>query len=182
MSSSLTFVHPDARVALHNAFVAANIRPIIVQTEGGVLASAGTHLEAGKYLDDDGKWQSYSACIDLSVNQLATRISDGKSIEMNVQRINWLLEHLSEFGFAGFHRTTDEGFSAPHMHIICAMVKINLEVVVKQVIDFVNGRSGLKSHGPERYWTASDSNDAIVAHAFAKANPTQAYRLPSKYR
>lgn len=171
MGNSIINVHPDAREALHNLYVAANLKPVLVQSEGGVAASAGTHLAAGTYVDADGHTQTYSACLDFSVNQPAIRLSDGKHIEMDELHINWFLEKASEFNFAGFHRTTSEGFPSPHLHLVCAMVEIKLPIVQHQVVDFCTGRSGLKGHAKERYFTASNANDKRIAAAFLKANP-----------
>ena len=182
MSSELKFIHPDALTALHNVYVHANLKPVIVQTQGGVEASAGTHLSEGTYVDANGHEQSYSACIDFSVRQMATRLSDGAKIQMDRRHIEWFLEHCSEFALAGFYRTKDEGFDAEHMHVVCAMVPIEREIVIHQVLDFVDGKSGLKHHLKERYWTASDANDDIVARAFARANPIAAKRLPARFR
>lgn len=147
------------------------MKPICVQTEGGVAASAGTHLEAGTYPDANGNEQSYSACIDFSVNQLATRLCDGAQVPMNAARIYWMLEHFAEFGFCAWYRTPDEGFSASHIHIVCAMVPIKLPIVQHQVLDFVTGRNGLKSHATEAFYTPSSDYDSAIAQAFIDANP-----------
>jgi hypothetical protein len=181
MSASTKFIHPTALKALNTAFKKANLKPVIVQTQGDAPESAGTHGSAGHYIDAGGKRQSYSACIDISVNQAATRLSDKKKVVMDKARVRWLLYCLAKEGFAGFYRTEAQGFTSHHVHIICAMVPVD-GLPESQVIDFLNDRNGLKGHGQETFWTADDDVDQYIATKFALANPEAAKRLPSKYR
>ena len=180
MSDSLSYVHPDAREALARAFKHANLTPVIVQTFGHAVASAGTHGEAGKYRDGNNSWHVYSACIDISVNQRAKRLSDGASIEMTLARCKWLLYCLSEEGIAAWLRTTAQGF-APHIHGVFAMVKMP-ELPARQVVDFINNRTGLRSHKTETFYTPDDDNDVLIASLFKKANPDFVHLLPAKFR
>lgn len=180
MSSSLSYVHPDAREALFRAFKHANLTPVIVQTMGAAAASAGTHNAAGKYPDGNNSWHDYSACIDISVNQNAKRLSDGASIEMTPARIKWLLYCLSEEGIAAWYRTKQQGFEF-HIHAVCAMVKMG-PLPQRQIVDFVNNRTGLRSNKIETFWVPDDENDELIANLFKKSNPGAAHLLPARLR
>jgi len=171
MSADLIHVHPDARQALHNTFVAANLRLIVVQTLGFATQSAGTHGPEGTYTDADGNEQQYTSCIDLSVNQPATRLSDGAQITMDEEHINWFLEKASENNLGGFHRVPSEGFTSSHIHLVCMQIETTNPVVQHQAVDLCTGHNGLKGHAAETYFTASDANDAQMAQAFIDANP-----------
>ncbi len=180
MSNSLSYVHPDAREALARAFKHANLTPVTVQTQGNAAASAGTHNCAGQYRDGNNSWHDYSACIDLSVNQKATRNSDGAKITMDAAHIKWLLFCLSEEGIAAWYRVPAEGFEY-HIHGVFAMVKMP-EICGRQVADFIANRNGLKSHKTETFWTPDDSNDAVIARLFRASNPDMVHLLPERFR
>lgn len=180
MASSSKFIHPVAFKALLDAEKAANLSPVIVQTQGDAKESAGTHGSCGHY-PLNGKQQSYSACIDFSVHQPATRLSDGAKIQMDIDHIRWFLRNLAEAGFCAWYRTEAQGFSGAHIHCVCAMVPIN-GLPEAQVIDFLNDRTGLKGHAKETFYTAPDVTDAHIAKLFAAANPEAALRLPGKFR
>jgi len=101
MSNNLKFVHPKAQKALKLAFKESNLKLVVVQTMslGGndaVKASAGTHNQAGTYRNLFGINIPYSSCIDLSVNQEATRISDGKAIKLDETHIKWVSEQFKK--------------------------------------------------------------------------------------
>lgn len=180
MSASRDYIHPKARAALDKAIAAANLAPVIVQTQGNAPQSAGTHGSAGTYTEN-GVHHSYSPCIDFSVQQSATRLSDKAKVAMNEMRIRWFLEHLAEQGICAFYRLPSQGFDAAHIHAITAMVAMP-PLCQNQVIDFVSGRNGLKGHATEQFWHASEAYDGHIATLFAIANPAAAGRLPSRYR
>ena len=180
MSNSIFYVHPDAREALNAAFKAANMTPVLVQTQGNATASAGTHNAAGKYKQADGTWHDYSACIDISINQNATRHSDGASIKMTPARIKWLLFCLSEQGIVAWYRVPSQGFT-PHIHCVCSMVKMP-EICARQVVDFLSDKTGLKSHGKEKFWVADDDADAHIAKLFMAANPDFKRLVPQRLK
>lgn len=180
MSAHPKYIHPVAQTALERACQNANLRPVIVQTQGDAKQSAGTHGSAGTY-SLNGKRQSYSACIDFSVNQPATRLSDGKKVVMDRARIKWFLYCLAKAGFTAWYRTTKQGFSGAHIHAVCAMVPIS-GLPEAQVLDFLDNRTGLKGGAKEEFWTANNDVDSYIATHFAKANPEAAHRLPAHLR
>lgn len=169
MSNSRDFMHPAARAAFDAACKAADIRPVIVQTEGSAAASAGTHASDGKYPRPDGTWHSYSAALDLSVKQNAKRVSTGEPLALNEERIKWLLYNLALHGFAGWYRRPSQGFDAVHLHVIFCGVKMK-PALQRQVRDFLADRTGLASHGVETFWTAPPEVDAKLRAIFEEAN------------
>lgn len=169
MSDSLTYMHPAARAAFDAACKAANLRPVVVQTEGAATQSAGTHAADGKYQLSGGEWHEYTAAVDLSVNQHAHRLSDGADIAMDRPHIHWMLQNLAEAGFVAWYRTPAEGFDASHIHAVFAGVKMKA-ILQGQVRDFLNDRTGLKGHATETFYTAPPATDAKIRAMFLAAN------------
>ena len=169
MSASKKFMHPAALAAWEATCKAANLRPVIVQTLGNAPKSKGFHAADGKYKNPKGEWVEYCAAIDVSVRQLATRLSDGATVEMNESRIHWFLSKLAENGFAGWYRRESQGFDDKHLHAVFAGVKMKAGLR-RQVTDFLNDRTGLASHGPESFYTAPPEVDAKIRALFEGAN------------
>lgn len=186
MSTSTRFIHPTALKALEQVYAHANLKPVLVQSQGAASQSAGTHSSAGKYKDSDGNWQSYSVCLDFSVRQSALRLTDKKKIAMDEAHIKWFLEIASEFGLGGWYRTPSQGFDAAHLHLICLMVPfkhpdpVAREICIHQAVDVVTDKTGLKGHKNETFWHASSANDARNAKQFVKANPDARVLVPAR--
>jgi hypothetical protein len=179
MSRDTQYIHPDGRKALEAAYKLSGLKPVIVQTYGTAPQSKGTHGVAGYYKNWLGKKIPYSPCVDFSVKQKAYHLLTKKYITMDEQQIRWFLFNCSKVALCGWFRTEQQGFDDEHVHLITPMVDMeDLPIVCRQVVDFVNDRSGLASHGPEHFWTAPTQNDEKIAKAFAKCNPTWAPRLP----
>jgi len=169
MGNSRDFMHPAARAAFDAACKTSDLKLVIVQTEGSAPASAGTHGSDGKYQQPDGTWHSYSAALDLSVKQGATKISTGEHLALTEERIKWALYNLALHGFAGWYRRPSQGFDAVHLHVVFAGVKMK-PMLQKQVRDFLADRTGLASHGHESFWTAPPEVDAKIRVLFDEAN------------
>lgn len=179
MSKDTQFIHPDARKAFEEAYKLSGLKPVIVQTWGTAKQSKGTHGIAGYYKNWLGKKIGYSPCVDFSVKQKAYHILTKTYITMDEHQIKWFLFNCSKVGIAGWYRTEQQGFDDEHMHIITPMVNMEeMPIVCRQVVDFVNDRTGLASHGPEHFWTAPTQYDKKIAKEFARANPSWASRLP----
>lgn len=175
MSSDLAYLHPNARIDLHNAIVAAGIRPVVVQTLGSAPESAGTHGKSGTYTATNGKPHSYSGAIDWSVIQDATRIDPvtykgiGK-VKMGDDQIKWWLWKAGEHNIAAFYRRPSQGFTAQHIHGITCSCHL-LTTLQRQVVDWLTGKDGLRRHRDETYWLPPESTEAKLKETFLHYNP-----------
>lgn len=125
----------DSRTAAMLAKVAANTPDdlVVTPTQGSYTtatgASAGTHAGGG--------------AVDLSVRLLS-----------HSQRAT-LVAELRKVGFAAWHRTTAQGFSAAHVHAIAVQPRgqsdrgVLSQAAHAQVKDYYAGRNGLANHGPD---------------------------------
>lgn len=174
MSSSTLYLHPNTQADLHNTIVAAGLRPVVVQTLGSAPESANTHGRIGTY-KKMGVPIPYSGCIDFSVNQDATLINpvtfkDLGKAEMNETRIKWWLFKCGENHIAAFYRRVNQGFTARHIHGISVSVPLP-PILIRQVVDWLTGRDGLKSHRREEYWMPPESTEAKLKERFLLFNP-----------
>ena len=169
MSASLLYMHPRARKAWDAACKQANLRPVVTQTQGNAKASAGYHASDGTYRTESGTVQSYCAAVDVSVNQMAVRLSDGKKIRMDEAHVKWFLHCLAQNGFVAWYRYKGSFKDNKHIHGVYCGVPMKPQLR-GQVKDFLNDRTGLAGHGVETFWTADSATDAKLRALFEKYN------------
>ena len=179
MSASRIYMHPKAQAAFDAACQEADLRPVITQTLGNAPDSKGVHAKDGAYLKA-GKWHDYCAALDISVNQLAVKLSTGEKIKMGEKQIKWFLFCLAKHGFVAWYRY-QKAFATKHIHAIYVAVQMK-PALESQVVDFLKDKTGLASHAQETFWTANSDLDQFLATMFAVSNPEAAKRLPPQYR
>jgi hypothetical protein len=128
----------------------------IVQSIGSAPASAGFHKRDG-YVMADGERAPYCAAVDISVKGLS------------INEIRAFLEALAWWGFAAWFRHGGAWANNLHIHAVYAGLPMK-DVLKQQVIDFLNGRDGLASHGDETFYTASDAQDDYIISLFKWSN------------
>jgi hypothetical protein len=170
MSAKSNYIHPAALAALTAAERAANLQPVITQTQGDAPDSKGFHAADGRYQTAGGNWHDYCAAIDFSVRQKALLLSESKPVEMNDVRIRWFLYNLAKHGFVAWYRRPSQGFEGPHIHAIYCGVKMK-PALQGQVLDFLDDKDGLRGHREEEFWTAPSAMDAKLRAIFLEANP-----------
>jgi len=168
MSASTRYMHPRARAAWKQACDDAGIRPIITQTYGQAPDSKGVHAPDGTYKDSNGKEIFYTAALDLSVKQAATRLRDGGKLTMGEKQIKWFLYCLAKNGFVAWYRYQG-AFAVKHIHAIYVGVPMK-DALRSQVRDFLNDRTGLKGHARETFWTADSELDSELRRLFEANN------------
>jgi hypothetical protein len=136
----------------------------VVQTMGtSVSASAGTHAQQGTVTDSSGKKIAFGACVDISVRGLTKA------------QIKKMLLELAKQGYAGWFRDWDGN---EHCHIVYCGHFIKDDIVINQIIDYLNDRTGLVGHAKEQFFTAPTSVDKPLAKMFARSNPNRRKRIP----
>lgn len=69
---------------------------------------------------------------------------------MTRTQIDRLTAELRRVGFAAWHRTPADGFSAPHIHCIANGIAGLPGVAYRQTVSYKNGRNGLADGGRDR--------------------------------
>ena len=163
-------MHPQAWQAYKLAFANSGMEPWrIVQTCSGALgpvvaASAGTHDRDG-FIGQTAL--PYSVCVDLSVWRFrGVRRWDEAHIK-------WCLFNLALNGFAAWYRHTGSFSNNRHIHAVFVGLEMK-EQCQRQVVDFLNDRTGLVGHARETFWTASKVVDGLLKTEFLLHNPSAA--------
>lgn len=152
-------MHPDASDALRKLGIDPSR---IVQTLGGAVASAGTHLADGKV-----NGVPYCAAIDFSIHHPTQLDSD---------QIKMLLDKLASGGFAGYYRNPGhDGWPSQdeaHIHAVYAGVPMKLTLRA-QLHNWLATPmlNGLASHAPYQFWKPQNASAQIVRTLFLAHNP-----------
>lgn len=142
-------LHPDASDALRRVGISSDR---IMQTIGGAPDSKGTHLQDGTVAG-----QPYSAATDISVRNWSQR------------KIRSVLEELGKEGFAAWYRQPGSDHwpstSAPHIHAVYVGCKMK-PILRRQVNAWLEGRNGLRSNAPYRFYKWSGPAKSKVRSLF----------------
>lgn len=124
----------------------------ITQTIGNAAASAGYHARDGY-----ANGQPYTAATDISTRGLS------------LTTIRRVLERMGRLGFAAFYRWPGhDGWPASqvaHIHAVYAGCTMKSQLR-GQVVDWLNGRNGLASHGRYTFMTFSATAKNVVRTLF----------------
>jgi hypothetical protein len=115
----------------------------IGQTLGGAILSHGTHARDGEFINENGKRESYSAAVDIRINDITEQEENRLMLRMRINQ------------FAVWRRNAGVFSRAPHLHAIYIPLK-KKEILDRQVEDFLNARSGLAGHRTDWFWTAHE--------------------------
>jgi hypothetical protein len=128
-------LHPEALAALRGIAVAHRI------TQGFNSSPERGNVH---YADGTIKGQPFTGAADISVRCLTP------------QQIKTLLERLAGAGFAAWYRKPgeDDWTGPPHIHAVWAGCGLK-RVLQRQVLSWLDGRNGLGSDKPYRFWQPS---------------------------
>jgi len=133
-------MHPQAFQSWIDASFAARISPDrLGQTVGTATKSAGTHAPDGKFKNERGHWENYTAALDVHIDDIDTE--EERRLMLAMRARLW----------AVWLRDTGSFASCPHLHAIYIPLK-KKEALDTQVEDFLEYRSGLVGHRRDWFW------------------------------
>jgi hypothetical protein len=143
-------LHPAAYLALQTESVAHRI----TQGINHAVERGNVH-----YSDGNVNGKPYTGAVDISVRCLTEA------------QIKALLARLAEAGFAGWYRKpgADDWSGPPHIHAVWAGCELK-PVLRYQVESWLDGRNGLGSNRPYKFWQPSSARKDELKKLYRRFN------------